>query len=246
MSQENTAAPDFARLLTPTVTTRSLDDVVEKLRAILISGQVRPDQKLPSERALAAILQVSRTTVREALRTLEAQGLIEIKLGGSGGAFFRSPDPKTLGSALAMLLMFESISEDDLHEYRTDFEQENAELAAQRASEAERDELRELRERAVALRDARVADPLSIWPAVERLDLSVHERLPVLSRNAVRVAISRGIHDALQRSFDRVQPRPESPQQLAAEVVELLDLVIAGDGPAARATMAEHLRRWRS
>jgi GntR family transcriptional repressor for pyruvate dehydrogenase complex len=235
---------DFEALLSPAVRTRSLDDVVDKLRGILLSGALLPDQKLPSERALSRMLEVSRTTVREALRKLEAQGLVQIRVGGTGGAFFQSPDPGLLGSALSMLLMFESVTEADLHEYRFDFEQENAELAAVRASNEQRAQLEAMLDEARRLRDQEAGDPLVLWPAVEELDLHVHEFLPELTHNAVRIAISKGIHDALKRSFERVEPQPDSPQKLAAEVVELLELLVAGKGPEARQAMAAHLRRW--
>ena len=162
------------------------------------------------------MLEVSRTTVREALRTLEAQGLVQIRVGGTGGAFFQSPDPGLVGSALSMLLMFHSVTEADLHEYRLDFEQENAELAALRATDEQRAQLEEFLAEARRLRDDGSADPLLQWPAIERLDLRVHEFLPELTHNAVRIAISKGIHDALKRSFEKVEPQPDSPRQLAS------------------------------
>ena len=199
---------NFDGLLTPAVRLRSLDDVVQKLRDLLLSGAAQPDQKLPSERSLSRMLEVSRTTVREALRTLEAQGLVQIRVGGTGGAFFQSPDPGLVGSALSMLLMFQSVTEADLHEYRLDFEQENAELAALRATDEQRAQLEEFLAEARRLRDDGSADPLVQWPAIEGLDLRVHEFLPELTHNAVRVAISKGIHDALKRSFEKVEPQP--------------------------------------
>jgi GntR family transcriptional repressor for pyruvate dehydrogenase complex len=232
-------------LLTPAVRLRSLDDVVEKLRDLLLSGAAQPDQKLPSERSLSRMLEVSRTTVREALRTLEAQGLVQIRVGGTGGAFFQSPDPGLVGSALSMLLMFQSVTEADLHEYRLDFEQENAELAAVRATDQQRAQLEEFLAEARRLRDDGSADPLVQWPAIEQLDLRVHEFLPELTHNAVRVAISKGIHEALKRSFEKVDPQPDSPRQLACEVVELLELLVDSKGPEARRAMAAHLRQWR-
>jgi DNA-binding FadR family transcriptional regulator len=76
------------------------------------------------------------------------------------------------------------------------------------------------------------------------LDPRVHEILPELTHNAVRIAISKDIHDALKRSFERVEPQPDSAQRLACEVVELLELLVAGKSAEARQTMAAHLMRW--
>jgi GntR family transcriptional regulator, transcriptional repressor for pyruvate dehydrogenase complex len=244
-TQDSNTEPDFSELLSPAVRLRSLDDVVDKLRGLMISGSVQPDQRLPSERALSQLLEVSRNTVREALRKLEAQGLVEIRVGGSGGAFFRSPDPHLIGSALSMLLMFQSVTEDELHEYRSDFEQENAELAAERATPLQRTELTALLSTARRLRDDVATDPMELWSQIKRIDFRVHEVLPTLTQNAVRMAISTGIHDALQRSYDRLEPTSASAHQLAAEMVELLELLLAGKGIDARKSMETHLRRWR-
>ena len=239
-----TAPTVFERLLNPTVKVRSIDDVVSQLRTILLSGELKAGDKLPSERDLSAMLGVSRTTVREALRTLEAHGLVEIRLGGTGGAFFREPDAGVMGAALSMLLMFESATEADLTEFRLGFEQDNAELAADRATDEEREQLRSLAARLHASGDDSGEAP--DWLTVEQIDLEVHELLPRLTHNTVRIAISRGIHDALERSLAKIEPQPEGPHILRKEILELIDLVVAGDARAARDSMAAHLQRWRA
>lgn len=235
-------APDFERLLTAEPGSLTKDDVIVHLRTVLLSGEVASAAKLPSERELSRLLGVGRTTVREALRTLEAQGLIEIKLGGHGGAFFISPDPRLVGSALAMLLLFDSATESDLSDFRYAFEQENAELAAERATDADRTRLRGLALRAASITST---DQQQFWRAIEAIDLELHELLPALTHNSVRIAISHGIHDALLRSFASIETPPDTPEILQAEVLELLDLVICGDATGARKAMAAHLARWR-
>ncbi|MET0932001.1 MAG: winged helix-turn-helix domain-containing protein [Aeromicrobium sp.] len=74
MASDLRPSVDLADVLTPTVTVRSLDTVVAQMREIVLSGRVRPGDRLQSERALARMLDVSRPTVREALRTMEATG----------------------------------------------------------------------------------------------------------------------------------------------------------------------------
>lgn len=66
---------------------RSFDDVVDQVRAAIIDGSILAGERLPSERELAEQFGVSRATLREALRALEAVGLIEIRVGAHGGAF---------------------------------------------------------------------------------------------------------------------------------------------------------------
>lgn len=242
MSSEPDSHNKFEALLTPTVRVRSSDDVVSQLRDILLSGEIKPNDRLPSERELSRILGVGRTTVREALRNLEAHGLVDIRLGGTGGAFFHGPDPGVVGSALSMLLMFEATTATDLSEFRLGFEQENAELAVERATEAEVTELEALLARVESVTTG--PDIATDWRTIEQLDLEMHELLPILTHNTVRIAISRGIHDALRRSFEAIEPQTSSPAALQSEVIELLKLLISRDAHGARNAMAEHLIAW--
>ncbi|EXG82775.1 FadR/GntR family transcriptional regulator [Cryptosporangium arvum] len=66
---------------------RSFDDVVDRVRGAILAGSIPAGERLPSERELAEQFGVSRATLREALRALEALGLIEIRVGAHGGAF---------------------------------------------------------------------------------------------------------------------------------------------------------------
>lgn len=66
---------------------RSFDDVVEQVRGAIIDGSILAGERLPSEREMAEQFGVSRATLREALRALEAVGLIKIRVGAHGGAF---------------------------------------------------------------------------------------------------------------------------------------------------------------
>ena len=70
---------------------RAHERIVEQLENRILSGKLTPGERLPSERALMTTFQVSRPTVREALRVAESMGLISIRHGDPGG-------PKVLGT----------------------------------------------------------------------------------------------------------------------------------------------------
>src|SRR6266699_5804118 len=74
----------------PISTQRIYQEVASQLRRSISEGRLRPGDKLPPERSLSAMFGVSRNTVRDALRALELSGLIELKLGATGGAFVLS------------------------------------------------------------------------------------------------------------------------------------------------------------
>ena len=82
---------------------RSFDDVLEQLREAILSGRIRPGDRLPGERQLCESFGVGRPTLREALRSLEATGLIEVRPGKGGGSYAVTPSEATVGDALAAL-----------------------------------------------------------------------------------------------------------------------------------------------
>ena len=74
--------------------------VADQLRALIVTGQIRPGERLPSEASLANLFGVSRGTVREALRELSAQALVETSRGAAGGSFVTQPDPESVSEFL--------------------------------------------------------------------------------------------------------------------------------------------------
>ena len=84
MTDITPTAPSFV----PAQRVRSFDHIVGQIRDAIASGGIAPGERLPSERDLGATFGVSRTTLREALRALEAQGVLEIRTGSRGGAWY--------------------------------------------------------------------------------------------------------------------------------------------------------------
>jgi GntR family transcriptional repressor for pyruvate dehydrogenase complex len=218
---------------------RSVDEVVAQLRDAVASGRVGSGQRLPSERELSESFAVSRATVREALRSLEAIGIVNIKLGSSGGAFAIAPNPKLMGQALATMLLFEGATGHDLDEFRLTFEQENAYLAATRATTEHR------REIVTLLARTRAAAPGKRgWTELEDVDFDLHQILAIATANSVRVAIAIGIHYAVRRSFDRIEPQPATPAMLRRDILNVASAVLDADRNQAATSMERHMRRW--
>ena len=83
---------------------RLFEQAVEQIKKLIMTGHFRPGDKLPSENELSQLLNVSRSSVREALRALESNGLIQVK---SGAGAFVSDDAlviSTLNDAMQRLL----------------------------------------------------------------------------------------------------------------------------------------------
>ncbi len=114
--------------LTPVRRRRLYEDVVQQLQSLISSGRLEPGDQLPSERALADQLAVSRTSVREALRILEARGMVEARPGH--GLFVRGRRTEEIVSILAAYLVRERESFLEVLDVREALERKAAERAA--------------------------------------------------------------------------------------------------------------------
>jgi len=102
----------------PVKARRIFEEVVVQIREQIVSGRLKPGDKLPPERDLAVQFDVSRNAVREALRVLEIAGTVHLKKGVSGGAFISAADPKVIAASLQDMLHLGRISAEQLTEAR--------------------------------------------------------------------------------------------------------------------------------
>jgi len=114
---------------------RASEEVVDQIKEAIYSRQLLPGDRLPSERELSEQFGLSRMTIRDALRVLESTGLVEIKVGASGGAYVREPNLEMLSDSLSSFLRLKKTTLLELTEARKIIETATAELAAQRATE---------------------------------------------------------------------------------------------------------------
>src|SRR6185369_9726848 len=101
---------------------RMSEAIVDQIKTLIRTNRLRPGDRLPSERELCERMGVSRVTVREALRILEAGGLVEIRVGARGGAFVTTPSSERLGAGLADLIQLAPVTAVDVTEARLVFE----------------------------------------------------------------------------------------------------------------------------
>jgi len=109
--------------------------IVDQIRQLIRQGRLKAGDRLPSERDLCERFGVSRVTVREALRVLEAGGLIDVRVGARGGAFVPSPIQAPLGEGLADLLQLSPLTAAQVTEARMVFELGIVPLVVDRATE---------------------------------------------------------------------------------------------------------------
>ncbi len=118
------------------------EQVVERIKLLILKGILKKGDKLPTERELAEELQVSRTSVREALRALEVIGLIESRQGA--GNYIRESFEEGLFEPLSTLFILNNGKQQDILELREMLELQTVVLAAERIDEQELQELQEI------------------------------------------------------------------------------------------------------
>ena len=110
---------DAKDIFRPVSVERVSQVIVDQVKLLMREGQLTIGDRLPSERDLCQRFGVSRVTVREALRVLEANGLIAVRVGARGGAFVASPTKERLSEGLADLMTLSSLTPRDVTEART-------------------------------------------------------------------------------------------------------------------------------
>src|SRR5512132_646502 len=118
--------------LEPVKSIRIYEDIVRQVKALIADGRLTSGDRLPPERELAERFRVSRTSVREALRSLQSRGLIEIRAGE--GAFVRAVPGEARSEPLALGILPHREAVGELFEARRILEPAIAALAARRAT----------------------------------------------------------------------------------------------------------------
>ena len=145
--------------------------VAGELRRQIVRGQIAPGDTLPSEAELIKVLDVSRDTLREALRMLESESLIYIRRGRHGGAVVRRADLRAVARYVALLLQIRKATFDDVHEARLVLEQPAVALLSDHVSSGVLRRLTALYD----LQSTQLSDPLSAVTAIKQFDQAVVE-----------------------------------------------------------------------
>jgi GntR family transcriptional repressor for pyruvate dehydrogenase complex len=213
--------------------------IAAHIERLILEGVLRPGEKLASERELSEKFEVSRPSLREALATVARRGLLVSGRSGTFVAEFLRP----LSDPLANL--FRDNNEDqritlDYYEFRRPLEVEAAALAAHRATDRERDEVR------ACIKRMTEAHALESPTAEANADADLHILIYEASHNVVLLQVMRAFADMLRQGilFSREQfyLRPGVRTRLFDQHVEIANAVLAGDADAAHAASDEHIK----
>jgi GntR family transcriptional regulator, transcriptional repressor for pyruvate dehydrogenase complex len=210
--------------------------IVDQIKSLIREGTLQPGDQLPSERELCQRFGVSRVTVREALRVLEAGGLIMIKVGSRGGAFVTTPTSAQVGSGLADLVNLSPITSEEVTEARKIFELGIVPLVIERVTDDDIAELREL-----------VAKHGDLWKQGSysmELSAAFHAAVARCTHNAAILALVQSFHGPLLMSLLEAQTvAPWMGKVGVTEHAALVDAIAARDQERAEKIMRTHLNR---
>ncbi len=221
--------------------TKIFQDVVEQIQEAIFEGRLKPGQTLPAERELKAMFNVSRGTLREALRVLEQKGLIEIRLGVGGGSMVKSIDSTQVSESIGLLIRSQNISLLHLSEFREDVEGIVAAHAAERHTYQDIELLRELLDRArecVRQGSSRCDDFIGI-------DKQIHMKMAVITENPLYISMLHSIHDNIHRYYERFlsMKEPELYENYQ-DLRKIVQAVENGQADLARKLTRDHVLRF--
>src|SRR5213595_3714589 len=134
-ARRNSRRRDETSLFAPVTVARASSSIADQIRAAIVGGKLVEGERLPPERELAEQFGVSRVTVRDALRALEAMGLIEVRVGARGGAFVTAPTGSVVGQTMNDMMMMQAITPEDIIKARLIIELRTITLTNVRATD---------------------------------------------------------------------------------------------------------------
>jgi len=212
---------------------RLSDEIVRQIKETLLAGKLRAGDRLPPERDLAEQFETSRASVREALRTLEQEGMIQIKKGVNGGIFIADLDHRPITKSLQTLLRFKKITIHQIAEARLIFEPEAARLAAERATAEDLQELEEvMRQMSQAVREREL--PSSF-------DLRFHQVIARAAANPILEMLAESMLGVASKTITELHPSVDTLRHVLASHRKVFEAVRGRNGPLAFKVMREHI-----
>ncbi len=224
-----------------TTSNRIYQDLVEQIQEAILSGKLKPGDKLPSQRKLQEVFSTSRASIREALRVLEQKGLLEMKLGVKGGAVVKSSTIEYVTHSLSLLVQQQQVPIRHLVEFREEVEGGAAALATERATTEDITILKEILAEAKALLNGGV-DKLEEYDV---LDQKFHTHLAKMSQNVLFLSILTMIHDNIHNYFKSLPREDQSMmQQNYEDLVAIVNAIEHGYSTEARRIAQLHVHRY--
>ena len=219
----------------PIAPQRAFEDIAAQIRDLVARGKLKPGDRLPAERDLSAKFNVSRNTLREALRALELAGMIELRKGASGGAFVLPGNSDVVVNGLRDLYHLGAITPEALTEARIWLSAIVVRVACERMTEEDLQALEANVEAATRAQKAGNFDERS------RLHREFHTILAASTRNPIITITMEAVMEVMRKFIERIGPS-ENNYTLPSRR-RLIKLLRERDADGAVAEMTKFLER---
>jgi len=223
----------------PVARPRTYELVLDRIEEQISSGRLRAGDRLPPERELAAALGVSRVAVREAMRVLQAMGLITQGTGSGrdAGTILTAAPAEALTRLIRMHVLVASVGSEDLVRARVTLERESARLAADHADAADHAQLAELL--------ATMERPDVGVEEFNDADTAFHVAIARASGNSLVAELTTALRNAMRTTLLGILTREPDFARTAARLGQehraIHDALLAGEGVRAGDLVAAHI-----
>ncbi|MDQ1333866.1 MAG: FadR family transcriptional regulator [Thermodesulfobacteriota bacterium] len=203
------------------------DNIIAQIRDAILSGRLKPGDRLASEKELIEQFGVSKATMREALRVLEVIGLLEIRKGIAGGAFVAEVDMRTTLHAIVNFLHFQTVSVKEITMLRYLIEPSVAQVAAAKRTDKDIEKLQQVIGAGITPGDTEVSK-----------EISFHRYLARMTENTILTLTIDMIDNLLKSMKKKIGLPPEFYGHVRDAHNIILECLIQQDGLAAKTAMA--------
>lgn len=224
--------------LTPVTTQRASEAIYEQIKEKILNGELKPGDKLPSERAMMDILHRSRPSVREALRMLERGGFIRI-VPGSRGALILEPNTNGIEQSLSNLMRSKKITTKEMADYRRINDVVMSEWAAKRRTQEDIDAMSALLEQA--------EQAMGDYRRFVQMDPQFHYLVAQAAKNEVACIMTQVLSASMMESlYVRMEQLSEQERSAMCEKIlhmhrAIADAIAQGNAKKAREMTSAHL-----
>ena len=220
----------------PIQTDRISNAIVDQIKDAVFQKKIKPGDKLPSERQLMEQFKASRVTIREALRSLEQFGILEIKRGMEGGAFIRDPNTKFINNFLQDMFSMGKIKIPNFTEARMAVEPYCVKLAAERITDESLEKIRQNIQESKECLDKNNQNDARL------LDLEFHRLIAQASQNPVIFFMIDSIMDIMENNISSI-PLSMEPVKRTNQYHEEIYLALREmNVPRAQDLMLRHIQ----
>jgi GntR family transcriptional regulator, transcriptional repressor for pyruvate dehydrogenase complex len=217
-------------------TKKASEHIIGQIRNAIFEGQLHPGDRLPPEKELMESFKVSKATLREALRSLEMLGFLEIRKGASGGPFVTEVDLRKARDCFSNFLHFKNLSLENLSEVLLILEPHIAEKATLNITAEELDRLKKLNNEC----DSLLKNNMPV--ELQRNKIEFHRIIGTAAGNPILIFILDFVINLLTDTKDILQPDKEVSRKDIDAHRRIYEALLNRDGKKAREEMIGHLQ----